>query len=58
MCILSLNNKEVRKELKMTFKGIQIKHNITLIYQGMTLDCILTFKKHYDKTEKKSTMWS
>lgn len=37
----------------MKFQGVQLKHNFTPKYLGITLDRTLTFKEHLVKTGKK-----
>ncbi|KAE9523030.1 hypothetical protein AGLY_016661 [Aphis glycines] len=53
VCAFHLNNKKAREELKVTFQGVQLKHNFTPKYLGITLDRTLTFKEHLVKTGKK-----
>ncbi|CAI6350111.1 unnamed protein product [Macrosiphum euphorbiae] len=48
-----LSNTEGRKELKVVFKGAQMKHNFTPKYLGITMVCTLTFNEHLDRTGKK-----
>lgn len=49
----ALFTETTRDELKVTFQGVQIKHNFTPKYLGITLDCTLKFKKNLDRTGKK-----
>jgi len=52
VCAFCLYNKVSKKELKVTFKAEQIKHNFIPRYLGLTLDRTLTFNEHLVKFEK------
>ena len=53
VCTFHLNNKKAREELKVTFQGVQLKHNFTPKYFGITLDRMPTFKEYLDRIGKK-----
>lgn len=53
VCAFYLNNTEPRKDLKVMFKGEQMKCNFTPKYLGIILDRTLTFNEHHDRTGKK-----
>lgn len=48
-----MNDKKTREQLKVIFKGVQLKHNFTSKYPGTKLDRTITFKEHLDTTGKK-----
>lgn len=53
VCAFHLNNKKASEKLKVTFEGVQIRHNFMPKYLRITLDGTLTFKEHLKKTGKK-----
>lgn len=46
--VMHLNNREARRELKLTMKGEPITHSKTPKYLGVKLDRTLTFKSHIE----------
>jgi len=48
-----LNNKQDDKTLDIRFDNVQLNHNFTPKYLGITLDRTLSFKKHIENSAKK-----
>jgi hypothetical protein len=53
VCAFHLNNKQASKTLDIRFDHVQLNHNFTPKYLGITLDRTLSFKKHIENTAKK-----
>ena len=52
MC-LSLEKREAFHKLKVVWSGVELEHYYTPKFQGVTLDRVLTFKKHRLNTKSK-----
>jgi len=53
VCAFHLNNKQAGKTLDIRFDNVQLNHNFTPKYLGITLDRTLFFKKHIENSAKK-----
>jgi len=51
MCAFHLNNNQAYE--KLVFNDVQVQYNFISKYFGITLDLLITFKGHIEKTIKK-----
>jgi len=48
-----LANRKAHEKLEVKLEGTVIKHEACPVYLGVTLDCSLSYKQHYEKISKK-----
>jgi hypothetical protein len=53
VCVFHLNNKQAGKTLDIILDNVQLNHNFTPKYLGITLDRTLSFKKQIENSAKK-----
>lgn len=53
VCTFHLNNKQANKTIDIRFDQVQLNHNLSPKYLGITLNRTLSFKKHIENSAKK-----